>query len=145
MTETRSGWYIPGYQKGIAMNFQNLNYFLVTARELNMTRAAAELHISQQALSSHILKLTEFVTANELATMMNIPVTKVISTCMNVGMMVSINQRLDSETINIVAIVSTKVESMLVVEDNVDLGIDVVEVEVHTFHGRFFLQERLYQ
>lgn len=59
MTETRRGWYIPGYQKGIAMNFQNLNYFLVTARELNMTRAAAELHISQQALSSHILKLEE--------------------------------------------------------------------------------------
>ena len=41
------------------MNFQNLNYFLVTARELNMTRAAAELHISQQALSNHILKLEE--------------------------------------------------------------------------------------
>ncbi|MBR3658341.1 MAG: translation initiation factor IF-2, partial [Bacteroidaceae bacterium] len=47
--------------------------------------------------------LTEFVTANELATMMNIPVTQVVATCMNVGVMVSINQRLDAETINIVA------------------------------------------
>ena len=50
-----------------------------------------------------VLQLTEFVTANELATMMNVPVTKVIGTCMSIGMMVSINQRLDAETINIVA------------------------------------------
>ena len=49
------------------------------------------------------LKLTEFVTANDLAAMMNVPVTKVIGTCMNLGVMVSINQRLDAETINIVA------------------------------------------
>ena len=52
---------------------------------------------------SRILKLTEFVTANELANMMDIPVTQVISTCMSIGMMVSINQRLDAETINLVA------------------------------------------
>ncbi len=50
-----------------------------------------------------VLKLTEFVTANDLAAMMNVPVTKVIGTCMNIGVMVSINQRLDAETINIVA------------------------------------------
>ncbi|WP_455673014.1 translation initiation factor IF-2 [Phocaeicola sp.] len=52
---------------------------------------------------SKVLKLTEFVTANELANMMDIPVTKVIGTCMSIGMMVSINQRLDAETINLVA------------------------------------------
>lgn len=52
---------------------------------------------------SKILKLTEFVTANELASMMNVSVTQVISTCMSVGIMVSINQRLDAETINLVA------------------------------------------
>ena len=52
---------------------------------------------------SKILKLTEFVTANELANMMDIPVTQVIGTCMSIGMMVSINQRLDAETINLVA------------------------------------------
>lgn len=59
--------------------------------------------LEQEMAESKVLKLTEFVTANELATMMNIPVTQVIATCMNVGMMVSINQRLDAETINIVA------------------------------------------
>lgn len=57
----------------------------------------------QEAAESKILKLTEFVTANELATMMNITVTQVIQTCFNLGMFVSINQRLDAETINIVA------------------------------------------
>ena len=50
-----------------------------------------------------MLKLTEFVTANELAVMMDVPVTQVISTCMSIGIMVSINQRLDAETINLVA------------------------------------------
>ena len=59
--------------------------------------------LEQEMAESKVLKLTEFVTANELATMMNIPVTEVIATCMNVGVMVSINQRLDAETINIVA------------------------------------------
>ncbi|MBQ7362473.1 MAG: translation initiation factor IF-2 [Bacteroidaceae bacterium] len=52
---------------------------------------------------SKVLKLTEFVTANELASMMNISVTQVIATCMSIGIMVSINQRLDAETINLVA------------------------------------------
>ena len=59
--------------------------------------------MQEQAAESKILKLTEFVTVSELATMMDVPVTKVIGTCMSVGIMVSINQRLDAETINIVA------------------------------------------
>ena len=63
----------------------------------------AQEALEQEMAESKILKLTEFVTANELATMMNIPVTQVIGTCMSVGIMVSINQRLDAETINIVA------------------------------------------
>lgn len=54
-------------------------------------------------IDSNILKLTEFVTVSELATMMNVSVNQVIGTCMSIGMMVSINQRLDAETINIVA------------------------------------------
>jgi len=58
---------------------------------------------AQAAAQSKILKLTEFVTANDLASMMNVPINKVIATCMNLGVMVSINQRLDAETINIVA------------------------------------------
>ena len=56
-----------------------------------------------QQKDSHIIKITEFVTVNDLANMMNVPVVQVISTCMSIGMMVSINQRLDAETINIVA------------------------------------------
>ena len=59
--------------------------------------------MSEEIEMSKVLKLTEFVTANELASMMNVSVTQVIATCMSIGMMVSINQRLDAETINIVA------------------------------------------
>ena len=59
--------------------------------------------MQEQAAESKTLKLTEFVTVSELATMMNVPVNKVIGTCMSVGIMVSINQRLDAETINLVA------------------------------------------
>ena len=66
-------------------------------------RAGMEAELEQQELESKVLKLTEFVTANELANMMNISVTQVISTCMSVGIMVSINQRMDAETINLVA------------------------------------------
>ena len=58
---------------------------------------------AEAAAESRILKLTEFVTANDLAVMMDVPVNNVIATCMNIGVMVSINQRLDAETINIVA------------------------------------------
>lgn len=57
----------------------------------------------RQAKESKILKVTEFLTANELATMMNVPVTQVISACFKLGLMVSINQRLDAETIQIVS------------------------------------------
>ncbi|MCD8032371.1 MAG: translation initiation factor IF-2 [Bacteroides sp.] len=57
----------------------------------------------QEMAESKVLKLTEFVTANELANMMDISVNQVIATCMSIGMMVSINQRLDAETINLVA------------------------------------------
>ena len=59
--------------------------------------------LEQEERESMVLKLTEFVTANDLANMMDVPVTKVIGTCMSIGIMVSINQRLDAETINIVA------------------------------------------
>ena len=70
-------------------------------REINQTRQLEQEELQEE--ESKVLKLTEFVTANELANMMNIPVTQVISTCMSVGIMVSINQRLDAETINLVA------------------------------------------
>ena len=59
--------------------------------------------MEQEEMESKVLKLTEFVTANDLANMMDVPVTQVIGTCMSIGIMVSINQRLDAETINLVA------------------------------------------
>ena len=70
-------------------------------REANANRER-EAARAEQA-ESKVLKLTEFVTANDLAVMMDVPVNNVIATCMNIGVMVSINQRLDAETINIVA------------------------------------------
>ncbi|MDR1592223.1 MAG: translation initiation factor IF-2 [Prevotellaceae bacterium] len=77
------------------------------ARYRKDKRDAVEQRMQAQAArerhESSVLKLTEFVTANELAAMMDIPVTEVIKTCLNLGLFVSINQRLDAETINIVA------------------------------------------
>lgn len=66
--------------------------------------ASREREAAEMAdMESRTLKLTEFVTANDLASMMDVPINQVIATCMNIGVMVSINQRLDAETINIVA------------------------------------------
>jgi translation initiation factor IF-2 len=65
--------------------------------------ATAEELAMEQELQSKVLRVTEFVTANELASMMDVSVTQIISTCMSLGMFVSINQRLDAETLSIVA------------------------------------------
>jgi translation initiation factor IF-2 len=66
-------------------------------------RQRSEDDIAQQETDSKVLKVTEFVTVSEVATMMDVPVTKVISACMSLGMMVTMNQRLDAETLSIVA------------------------------------------
>ena len=65
--------------------------------------AQMEEEMLHEMESQNVLQVTEFVTANELATMMNVPVTKIIATCMSVGIFVSINQRLDAETIKLIA------------------------------------------
>ena len=66
-------------------------------------REHTEAELEAQALDNKILKVTEFVTVSEVATMMDVPVTNIISACMSLGMMVTMNQRLDAETLVIVA------------------------------------------
>ena len=66
-------------------------------------RQQTEKDLELQEAESKVLKVTEFVTANEIATMMDVPVTNIISACMSLGMMVTMNQRLDAETLSIVA------------------------------------------
>jgi translation initiation factor IF-2 len=66
-------------------------------------RQQTDIDLELQAAENKVLKVTEFVTVSEIATMMNIPVTDIISTCMSLGMMVTMNQRLDAETLTIVA------------------------------------------